>query len=112
MTEYGEDMRSQEMGEKVRSTKLLAAEKRALVTTLLSRTTHDFNNILVPILMVSDHARSYLEEGSRAYGDFELVHQSALRAKEMILEMLAPKVVAPEERNHESTAHTPSRGAE
>jgi signal transduction histidine kinase/ActR/RegA family two-component response regulator len=74
-----------------------SANTRAL-GTLAGRVAHDLNNLLVPILMAGDEARSASAVGSRQRQHLDLVVASAERARDLSRQVLVFGRDAPPER--------------
>ena len=62
--------------------------KMEAVGTLAGGIAHDFNNILFPILGFSEHLLSSFDKGSPHYNGLEVIFNSALRAKDLVQQIL------------------------
>jgi signal transduction histidine kinase/ActR/RegA family two-component response regulator len=69
--------------------KLQQAQKMEAMGTLAGGVAHDFNNILFSIIGFSELAREYLPPDSPASGHIDEVLASALRATELVKQILA-----------------------
>ena len=67
---------------------LLQAQKIETIGTLAGGIAHDFNNILSPIIGYTEIALDQLDAGHRARADLEQVMNAALRAKELVRQIL------------------------
>ncbi|MGD9950843.1 MAG: PAS domain S-box protein, partial [Desulfobulbus sp.] len=68
---------------------LLQAQKLESVGRLAGGVAHDLNNLLSPILGYSELLQAELESGSPHHGYVETVHQAALRARDLVRQLLA-----------------------
>ena len=68
---------------------LLQAQKLESVGRLAGGVAHDLNNLLSPILGYSEMLQEELESGSRQQGYVDMVHQAALRARDLVRQLLA-----------------------
>lgn len=68
---------------------LLQAQKLESVGRLAGGVAHDLNNLLSPILGYSEVLQSELPAGSVHHGYVETVHQAALRARDLVRQLLA-----------------------
>ena len=68
---------------------LLQAQKLESVGRLAGGVAHDLNNLLSPILGYSEVLQAELEAGSVHQGYVETVHQAALRARDLVRQLLA-----------------------
>jgi len=64
------------------------AQKMEAIGTLSGGIAHDFNNILSPIIMGSEMVLNNLSDGSADKGILEQVIQAAIRAKELVQQIL------------------------
>ena len=67
---------------------LLQAQKIETIGTLAGGIAHDFNNILSPIIGYTEIALDQLDADHRARADLEQVMNAALRAKELVRQIL------------------------
>ncbi|MDD2463927.1 MAG: PAS domain S-box protein [Desulfobulbus sp.] len=68
---------------------LLQAQKLESVGRLAGGVAHDLNNLLSPILGYSEVLQADLPTGSVHHGYVETVHQAALRARDLVRQLLA-----------------------
>ncbi|MBM9613711.1 PAS domain S-box protein [Desulfobulbus rhabdoformis] len=80
--------KAQEQKERLQE-QLLQAQKLESVGRLAGGVAHDLNNLLSPILGYSEVLQTELEAGSTHYGYIETVHQAALRARDLVRQLLA-----------------------
>lgn len=67
---------------------LLQLQKMETIGTLAGGIAHDFNNILTPILGYTEMAMEELEEESNLRYDIEQIHNAAIRAKDLVQQIL------------------------
>lgn len=67
---------------------LLQLQKMETIGTLAGGIAHDFNNILTPILGYTEMALEELEEESNLQFDIEQINNAALRAKDLVQQIL------------------------
>jgi len=68
---------------------LAAAQKMEAIGTLAGGIAHDFNNLLTPILGYVELLRHDAPDGSRAAEDVLAIEQAALRARDLVRQILA-----------------------
>lgn len=77
-----------EESNKALGVQLLQAQKIETIGTLAGGIAHDFNNILSPIIGYTEIALEQLDAEHRARADLEQVMNAALRAKELVRQIL------------------------
>lgn len=85
-----EDLRMEE--------RLRQAQKMEAVGILAGGIAHDFNNILVPVLGYAELAQSKIAPGDPLISDLEQIIKGALRAKDMIAQILTFSRKSPQKR--------------
>nr|WP_320011063.1 PAS domain S-box protein [uncultured Desulfobulbus sp.] len=80
--------KAQEQKERLQE-QLLQAQKLESVGRLAGGVAHDLNNLLSPILGYSEVLQTELEAGSPHHGYIETVYQAALRARDLVRQLLA-----------------------
>jgi len=65
------------------------SQKMETIGTLAGGIAHDFNNILTPILGYAELALESLDEKNEIWEDLKSIEESAIRAKELIKQMLS-----------------------
>lgn len=67
---------------------ILRSQKQSALSTMVAGITHDFNNLLLPIVLASERARDLTECDSPVRGELDLVLRSAERARELVRRLL------------------------
>jgi PAS domain S-box-containing protein len=65
------------------------SQKLEALGTLAGGIAHDLNNTLVPVVALSKNIAKLLDPASRAHGQASLVHQAALRATDLVKQIVA-----------------------
>jgi PAS domain S-box-containing protein len=69
--------------------RLQRAQKMEAIGTLAGGIAHDFNNVLFPIAAMSEILLEDFETGSPHHGHVTLIHDAAVRAKNLVAQILA-----------------------
>ncbi|MEJ5366616.1 MAG: PAS domain S-box protein [Desulfosoma sp.] len=86
--DISERLRAQEEKERLQE-QLRQAQKMESIGRLAGGIAHDFNNLLTPILGYADMLSRFLEEGSPARHQTEAICKAALKAKDLVEQLLA-----------------------
>jgi PAS domain S-box-containing protein len=70
-------------------TQLHHSQKLEALGTLAGGIAHDLNNTLVPVVALSKTMAKQLDSASRAHGQAMLIHQAALRATDLVKQIVA-----------------------
>jgi len=98
LADVSEQRQAEERREQLRGT-MARAEKLEAISRLAGGLAHDLNNMLLPIMTLTELAMDELPEGSPAHGDLERVIGAAEHARGLVRRLLTFSRAAPQGMN-------------